>query len=227
MIRTYVINTGQFVGEPAFLAALREVSPYRRQKIARLKNEKEKRRSLGAAFALDAALKLHGLSEKSMEYALGGQGKPGLRDFPDLHFSLSHSGDYAICSLGEAETGCDIERVRPDKMRIADRFYTEEEKAWLYQAGEPEEQESRMFRLWTMKESFLKATGRGMSLSLLDFTVLPGKDGISKVKHVLNNNCYYIKEYDLPGVFGEKEKYRISVCCESGDFAPEPEAVVG
>lgn len=154
MIRTYIINIARFEKESDFQAAFAAVSPYRQQKIALLKNKKEKQRSLGAAFALNAALSRYGLCEKNMEYTLGDQGKPVLRDHRELHFSLSHSGDYAICSLGEAEVGCDIERIRPDKMRVADRFYTEEEKAWLYQADEPEEQESRMFRLWTMKESF-------------------------------------------------------------------------
>lgn len=253
MIRTYIVNIGQFEEEREFRTALSAVSPYRRKKIALLKNEKEKRRSLGAAFALNAALSHHGLCERNMEYILGDQGKPALRDYPELHFSLSHSGDYAICSLGELEVGCDIERMRPDKMRVADRFYTEVEKEWLYQADGMEEQENRLFRLWTMKESFLKVTGRGMSLSLRDFTVLTGENKTGRIDHFLNNNSYVIKEYDLPEVFREAAGYRISVCCEisghrafvdsgtsgngiSGngtsacyeipDFAPEPEAVL-
>lgn len=214
MIRTYIVNIRQFEEERDFQTALSAVSPYRQQKIALLKNEKEKRRSLGAAFALNAALSHHGLCERNMEYILGDQGKPVLRDYPGLHFSLSHSGDYAICSLGELEVGCDIERIRPDKMRVADRFYTEEEKRWLYQAKGMEEQESRLFQLWTMKESFLKVTGRGMSLPLRDFTVWTGENGTGRIGHSLNDNSYIIKEYDLPEVFRETEGYRISVCCE-------------
>lgn len=214
MIRTYIVNIRQFEEEGDFQTAFSAISPYRRRKIALLKNEKEKRRSLGAAFALNAALSRHGLCEKDMEYILGTQGKPVFCDYPELHFSLSHSGDYAICSLGELELGCDIERMRPDKMRVADCFYTEEEKAWLYQAKGAEEQESRLFRLWTMKESFLKVTGRGMSLSLRDFTVLAGENGAGRICHSLNSNRYFIKEYDLPDVFREAAGYRISVCCE-------------
>ena len=236
MVRTYVVNIGRFEEETAYREALSVVSEYRRHKIAALKHEKEKKRSLGAAFALNAALACHGLCEKDMEYVLGSQGKPALRGYPELHFSLSHAGDYAVCSMGERETGCDIERVRPGKMRVADRFYTEEEKDWLYRAKEPKERESRMFRLWTMKESFLKVTGRGMSLSMRDFTALPEKGGMGSVKHSINNICDYLKEYDLPAVFGETERYRICVCQEAAEsgqpafgeepyFAQEPEAV--
>lgn len=226
MVRTYIINIRQLEEETFFQAVLPSVSSYRRQKIGALKNGKDRCRSLGASLALNAALQFYGLSEGAMEFNLGDQGKPMLRDHPDLHFSLSHAGDYAMCSIGAQEIGNDIERVRSGKLRVADRFFAEEEKAWLYRADLPEEQESRMFRLWTMKESFLKVTGLGMSLPLRDFTVSMEDDGAVRLHHTLNNNIYYIKEYTLPAAFRETTDYKISVCCEASDFAPEPEIVL-
>lgn len=44
MVRTYVINIRQFDEEGDFQAALSAVSPYRQNKIALLKHEREKRR---------------------------------------------------------------------------------------------------------------------------------------------------------------------------------------
>ena len=225
MVRTYIINIRQLEEETVFQAVLPSVSSYRRQKIAALRNGKDRCRSLGASLALNAALQLYGLNEGAMEFDLGDQGKPVLRDHPDLHFSLSHAGDYAICSMGAQEIGNDIERVRPGKLRVADRFFAEEEKAWLYRADLPEEQESRMFRLWTIKESFLKVTGFGMSLPLRDFTVYMEDDGAVRLHHTLNDNIYYIKEYALPAVFRETTDYKISVCSMDSDLASEPETV--
>lgn len=225
MVRTYIINIRQLEEETVFQAVLPSVSSYRRQKIAALRNGKDRCRSLGASLALNAALQLYGLNEGAMEFDLGDQGKPVLRDHPDLHFSLSHAGDYAICSMGAQEIGNDIERVRPGKLRVADRFFAEEEKAWLYRADLPEEQESRMFRLWTIKESFLKVTGFGMSLPLRDFTVYMEDDGAVRLHHMLNDNIYYIKEYALPAVFRETTDYKISVCSMDSDLASEPETV--
>lgn len=225
MVRTYAVNIGQLEEETVFQAALSSVSSYRRRKIAALRNEKERCRSLGASLALNTALQAYGLRENSMEYVLGNQGKPMFRDYPEIHFSLSHSGDYAICSIGAREIGNDIERVRSGKLRVAERFFAEEEKEWLYQAKRPEEQESRMFRLWTMKESFLKVTGLGMSLPLQDFTVFVEAGGAVRLHHTLNDNVYYMKEYALPDAFREKTGYKIAVCCEAPDFAPEPEVV--
>ena len=83
-----------------------------------------------------------------------------------------------------------------------------------------------MFRLWTMKESFLKVTGRGMSLPLRDFTVFIEDEGTARLHQMLNDNIYYIKEYVLPDIFQEATGYKISVCCMDPDFAPEPEAVL-
>ncbi len=226
MVKTYIVNIIQLEEETAFQAALPSASSYRRQKIASIKNVRDRCRSLGASLALNAALQRYGLCEGSMEYVLGDQGKPMLRDYPELHFSLSHAGDYAICSMGNQEIGNDIERVRPGKLRVADRFFAEAEKEWLYQADLPEEQESRMFRLWTMKESFLKVTGRGMSLPLRDFTVFIEDEGTARLHQMLNDNIYYIKEYVLPDIFQEATGYKISVCCMDPDFAPEPEAVL-
>lgn len=225
MVRTYIVNIRQLETERFFREAFSSVSLYRKQKISALKNGKDKCRSLGASLALNAALQLYGLRESAMEYVLGDQGKPMFRDYPEIHFSLSHSGDYAICSMGEQEIGNDIERVRPGKLRVAEHFFAEEEKAWLYQAKRPEEQESRMFRIWTIKESFLKVTGLGMSLPLRDFTVFMEEDGRIRLHHTLNDNTYYIKEYALPGFFQEMTGYKISACCGAAEFAPEPEAV--
>ena len=99
MIRTYIMDVRQLESESAFDKAIQAVSPYRRQKIALLKHKKDKNRSLGAALSLNAALKAYELEERSMEYDLGKQGKPVFRYYPEIHFSLSHSGDFAICSI--------------------------------------------------------------------------------------------------------------------------------
>lgn len=248
-IKTYIINIKQFEDEAVFSNAVEGISPYRRQKIALLKNDKDKRRSLGAAVALDAALKGCGLEERVMEYDLGEQGKPYFRYNPELHFSLSHSGDYAICSIGGGEVGNDIERVRSGREKVANRFFAKEELDWIYRAGPADELEERIFRIWTMKESFLKVTGYGMSLPLNEFAVIieDGVESFSKelemhlassrfempargvmeenasinIRQNVNDKTYYMKEYDMPEVFGESERYKISVCSEAGDFAPE------
>lgn len=221
MIQTYIMDVRQLENGNAFREALNIISPYRRQKIAILKHEKDKNRSLGAALLLDTALKTYGLEERSMEYNLEKQGKPVFRYYPEIHFSLSHSGNYAICSVGREEIGSDIEWVRSGKERLAQRFFAVEELAWIQRAVSDKEREERIFRIWTMKESFLKVTGVGMSLPLKDFTIMITDDGKISLKQHVDEKIYFIKEYAMPEHNIEDVDYKISICSESPDFTPD------
>ena len=221
VIKTYIINTRQYEDEAAFNTAVEFVSPYRRQKIALLKNMKDKMRSLAAAIALNTALKEYGLEERTMEYDVGKQGKPYFRYNPDIHFSLSHSGDYAICSIGSHETGNDIELIKSGRERVAKRFFATEELDWIYETQDPRERDNRIFRIWTMKESFLKVTGRGMSLPLKNFAVMLSDDGGVSIRQNFNDITYHMKEYAIPEPLPEYDAYKVAVCSESETFAPE------
>lgn len=244
MIRTYYIDVRQFEDEMLFQEKLCLLSPYRQQKTARLKQEQDRRRSLGAGLALDHALRTcgYGLRERDMEYVLGEWGKPSFREYPQLHFSLSHSGDYAICSIGESPVGNDIERLKKGRLGVAERFFTAQELAVLYggqnrerknshpdactrdsrkvldegdgrQRGEDDEETmQRMFRIWTMKESFLKVTGVGMTLPLDAFSVIVDEERDTvRVEQRFDDAVYQMKEYGvIPG-------YRAAVCCRAGE----------
>lgn len=211
MIFTYYIDVTQFDNETLFQDKLKLLSPYRQQKIALLKHAKDRNRSLGAGIALDHALETYGLKEKSVEYEFGEWGKPSLKYQPNIYFSLSHSGDYAICSIGDKAIGNDIELIKHGRLKVADRFFAGEELDWMYAVQDEEEITQRMFRIWTMKESFLKATGKGISLPLGDFAVIVDEEkGKIRVKHSYNAKFYHMKEYaDIDG-------YRVAVCCEEG-----------
>lgn len=229
MIKTYIINIKILEDNAVFERAAESVSVYRKEKIALLRHRVDKNRSLGAALALNTALSEYGLCEQRIEYGLEKYGKPFFPDHPNLHFSLSHSGDYAMCSIGAFPNGNDIERIRSiseNKVeRLARRFFAAEETAWIDRAGDVKEREERLFRIWTMKESFLKVTGLGMSLSLKEFAIIVEDDGAVRLKHSVNGKTYYMREYVLPEVYQEKDGYRISVCSESPELAPVIEVV--
>ncbi len=219
MIKIYIVSIRQLEEEAVFERALAAVSLDRRRKIERLRHEEDKRRSLAAALALDGALKEYGLRERDMEYDLTQQGKPCLRHCRDLHFSLSHAGEYAVCSIGPLANGSDIERIRGGKERVAQRFFTPQEYAWIQKAPLQREREERIFRIWTMKESFLKVTGRGMSLPLDSFFFLVEEDGTVQLHQSFDQKNYFIKEYDITSVFPEETEYKITVCSESPVFS--------
>ena len=215
MIHTYYADIRCLENETLFREKVKQLSPYRQQKIAILRNDRDINRSLGAGLLLDHGLAVYGLQERSVEYDIGQWGKPALKYHPEICFSLSHSGDYAICTIGDRPVGNDIEHVREGRLKVANRFFAEEELAWLYEAETEEERTGRMFRLWTMKESFLKVIGRGMSLSLKDFVIrMDEESGRARVRHSFDAKYYYMREY------GEIDGYCTAVCAqESGDMA--------
>ena len=209
MIYTYYLDVTQLENEELFQEKRELLSPYRQQKLALLKHAKDKNRSLGAGIALDHALAPYGLKEREMEYEFGEWGKPFFKYRPEICFSLSHSGDYAICSIGDRPVGNDIELIKNGRLKVADRFFAKEELEWMYAVQDEEEITGRMFRIWTMKESLLKVTGRGMARSLRDFAICMDEErNRIRVKHTVDAKYYHMKEYqDIAG-------YRVSVCCQ-------------
>ena len=88
---------------------------------------------------------------------------------------ISHSGNMALCAVSDEEVGCDIELPRGFDPNLARRFFHPTEQEWLFSQPEAE-QSTAFFRLWTCKESFLKALGLGLSLPLDSFAVIPGEE---------------------------------------------------
>lgn len=206
MIRTYYMDVSKITEGDRYESLLAGVSPYRQEKCNTIRTFPEKRRSLGAALTLDAALQEYGIREKEADYTIGEKGKPYLKEYPAVCFSLSHSGDYAICSIGNKELGCDVERIKDMRMNVAERFFTDSELAYLHKGRDASEVQRRMFAIWTRKESYLKAIGTGLSLSTRTFDVVT-KDGAGAIVRDGNEQEVSLKEYiEIPG-------YCITVCC--------------
>lgn len=91
-------------------------------------------------------------------------GKPHIYAPDELFFSLSHSEDYAICVIANRPVGADIEEIKNENKGIADRFFAKEEQMLV---TDP----LSFYRIWTLKESFIKALGAGMSLPMDSFGV--------------------------------------------------------
>lgn len=88
-------------------------------------------------------------------------GKPYI-DGP-IYFNLSHSGRYVVCVFSTAETGIDIEEMVPTDIHDFNSFFSEQEKKQIHSAPQPLK---AFLRLWTIKESVIKAEGKGLSIPL-------------------------------------------------------------
>ena len=163
-IRLYGIDIARV--RPRREALLSRVDKERRARVLRLGQTDEALRSLAAGLLLSAVLGRDDPPRRT-EY-----GKPYYDDTPS--FSLSHAGDYALLAVsGAGRVGVDVERERTVAIdALAKRFFPPEEQALL--AKTPiSAQKSLFFTIWTLKESYVKADGRGFSVSPRSYAVLP------------------------------------------------------
>jgi len=121
-----------------------------------------------------------GLPPQSCTFQSGPYGKPSLSgpsEIP-LKFNLSHTTGVAVCGVTlRDELGVDVEALsaRPSIREVAARFFAKPEVEMLEKLT-GEESDERALELWTLKESFVKALGVGLSLEphLFGFAFAPG-----------------------------------------------------
>ncbi|MBQ8504092.1 MAG: 4'-phosphopantetheinyl transferase superfamily protein [Clostridia bacterium] len=121
----------------------------------------------------------------------------------NLHFNLSHSGNFVLCVCGEEKVGCDIQLLKECNEKIAKRFFSNSEFQLL---SKSENKDSDFTRIWTLKESILKYYGVGISggLDSYDFS------GYIKENHFV--------AYGLNFTVRQTDEYVVSVCSETDEI---------
>ena len=198
-VKVYMLDTAPLLKaweekDPAVDLLYASLSEKRQEKIQRFRYPKGKALSLGAGLLLDYGLGRHGLREREVAMAYGADEKPYLKDYPDIHFNLSHSGAMAMAAFADRQVGCDVEQEGKPDYRIVRRFFAPEEIRALEEQTEECKRARMFYRFWTLKESFLKVTGKGIRMPLNDFEGKP----------------YGFKEFSLPG-------YQAALCVEGAE----------
>jgi 4'-phosphopantetheinyl transferase len=150
------------------------------------------------------------ISGEEIIFEAGPNGKPAIRGNDTLYFNISHSGQWVVCAIASVPVGVDVERLRPVNPGLAKRFFTNGEFEML-QALPEEERTSKFIELWTLKESFLKAIGRGLTRNLNSFSVEPN-NGLFVITGDDSSGKYFLK------LLAVDSAYRLAVCAPSGDF---------
>jgi len=100
------------------------------------------------------------------QFVLNEHGKPALATATHaLDFNLSHSGDWLACAVtAGSPVGVDLEyrNSRRATMKVARRFFREEEVAALLVCSGAAGQRDRFYDFWTLKEAAVKARGESL-----------------------------------------------------------------
>lgn len=186
MVTLYVTNLVDVSSE-----RLERVSKERQERVGRCKDIESKKQILTAGLLLKKVLENHGIDVLNIKK--GPYGKPMVEG---IHFNLSHTDGLVVCAVSEKEVGCDVEKIKSIPEGVAERFFHSNEKVYA---------DEKFFRLWTIKESYVKMTGEGMHLPMSEFEVCFGEN-VSIMRDGEKQKCF-IKEYHIPG-------YQVAVCSE-------------
>ena len=108
-------------------------------------------------------LKRDYLIEETPEILRDEMGKPYFKEC-ELHFNVSHSGEYLAIAVSEHPVGVDIQEPKLIKDGMFEKVVRPEEQCLI--GGE---RQKDFLRLWSLKESFVKAEGKGLRISMKDY----------------------------------------------------------
>lgn len=137
-------------------------------------------------------------------------GKPFLKNASDRHFNVSHSGEWVIAGFDQNEIGVDVQKIQPFDLGIAERFFSKREYQDLMMLSGPS-RNKHFFDLWVLKESYIKAVGKGLSIELKTIRFNIKENGVGFETENQNKN-FYFKQYDIDPM------YKTAICAKHGNF---------
>ncbi|NQY62777.1 MAG: 4'-phosphopantetheinyl transferase superfamily protein [Alteromonadaceae bacterium] len=125
------------------------------------------------AFIRDLLSQYADVQPGDWRFEKGEKDKPEICNPPlPLRFNISHTKNLIICAVMlNDDIGCDVENTTRNNnvLAIADRYFSPSETEELFSLP-VEQQRSRFFDYWTLKESYIKAWGLGLAIPLKDFS---------------------------------------------------------
>ncbi len=163
------VNPETFASSPAALGLLSEQERAQHQRFI----PPQKRHEYLATRVLVRTVlgRALGVAPQSLQFVNNAWGRPELLPLAPIHFNVSHTDGLVVCLVApNPEIGVDTERLvrGPDLLALAPHVFAPQELSDLNELPACE-QAQRAVLLWTLKESYIKARGMGLTLALNGF----------------------------------------------------------
>ncbi|MDR0947834.1 MAG: 4'-phosphopantetheinyl transferase superfamily protein [Ruminococcus sp.] len=165
------------------------------KKAARYSFEPDRNLCLAAGLLI---ARLYGRKAED-QFVYNTYGKPYGKDLKPKFFNVSHSGWIAVIVAADREIGVDIEDATRKIPDVAEKIFSDTEMSYYKHAGN---KEHAFYKLWTGKESVMKASGKGLALSPSSFSITNALEG-----HTIFADG---KEYEL-----QWDNYRHFIMCKA------------
>ncbi len=116
----------------------------------------------------------------------GDFGKPYFEN-SNICFNVSHSGDYVAVAVGKCSIGVDVQIIKSVKYGLIRKICDSTELEYI---ANSDDKNRAFIRLWTLKESYVKCIGMGLSFPM-------NKINFSFAEKTSNKDGFYlVKDYD-------------------------------
>lgn len=164
MLDLYAVNICDGMTGSEWELLYRRISAARKLKVDRFRFDNDKKRSLLGETLIAYALQYqYGISREEISFRFNEFGKPELEGRADIFFNLSHSGDWVVCAVGDIPVGIDVEIIKAMNESVCKKVLTAKE--YEFYSNIREKRDEWFYERWTLKESYVKAIGIGLSMS--------------------------------------------------------------
>lgn len=179
----------------------------KKNRVEKFVNKKDKIRTvIGEILVRTIIVENLKIDNKYIRFNKNQYGKPYLKEYPNFNFNISHSGDYVLCAIDDKPIGVDVEEVKSIECEeIAKNFFTVKEFDYIINQ-DMKFKLDRFYEIWTLKESYIKCCGQGLSMPLKSFSIEVNQ--YENIK-VIGNNEY--KEHTFK-LFDIELGYKVAVC---------------
>ena len=189
MYKLLLVENYNDLSETAFRRLYENLPQERQNRINRYRLIQDKNAAVVSwAMAQYLLKKEFGLAHWSVAY--NAYGKPFLKDYPDIHFNISHCKNGCLCAVSDQPIGIDIQDITEFHWNIAEHACCFEELKVLQSAENPAQSFTAM---WTIKESILKMTGYGIGAGLKEINsiIYQSRVAVTKRKNMIMSVAAY------------------------------------
>ena len=218
MSNTYIINISSFDNYDACITSefMKFTPPEIQSKISRYHFKEDAYRCLlGELLKRYMICTFLGVKNESISIKYNDFQKPIIDSVSNCFFNISHSGEYVAGIIDSGLTGIDIEKITAIDIDIVNKFFHPKEKDILQKISQLQELNEKFFLIWTAKEAYIKALGKGLSKTLASFYVQIDPSGGIKIidEDPADMDCSHINSVCL------KDDYVVSTAaCSSPEY---------
>ena len=215
MIKIFKVKKDFPLDKTQRMYLLKFLSAEEKSKIHKFKFIKDQETAIVSRFLLRTRIaELTGERAEKLIIKYNKYGRPKIANKKNRNFdyNISHSGNWIVLAYGEGMIGVDIEKIKPIDTDVGNSCFCPVEIGHIKK--DSNEELKNFYRFWVLKESFIKAIGKGVSFPLKDCYFLLDNNKIKinfNKKSIYSINKWHFKffycdNYHLSAVCSNKKK---------------------